>query len=115
MKLLPCAKIGRPLTLGPVLDEQVQAYLLVTHKGAGAVTTDVAIATAEGIVCKKDSSLLAKNSGHINLTRDWARSLLDRMGFVKRKANTKAKVSVEDFEKLKAQFLFDIEMFSYQP
>ena len=34
------------------------------------------------------------------------------MGFVKRKANTKAKVSVEDFEKLKTQFLFDTETFT---
>jgi len=34
------------------------------------------------------------------------------MGFVKRKANTKAKVSVEDFERLKAQFLLDIETFT---
>jgi len=50
------------------MHEQVQAYLLAMHMGAGAVTTDVAIAAAEGIICKKDSSLLAKNGGHINLT-----------------------------------------------
>jgi len=98
--------MGRPLTLEPVLDEQVQAYL---RKGAGAITTDVAIAAAEGIVCKKGGNLLAKYGGHIALTRDWAHSLLDWMGFIKRKAKTKAKVSVEDFEKLKA---FDIETFT---
>ena len=55
---------------------------------------------------------MAVNGGHIFLMRDWARSLLHRMGFVKRKANTKAKVLVEDFEKLKTQFLFDTETFT---
>ena len=62
------------------------------------MTTDLAIAAAEGIVIKKDSKLMAINGGHISLTRDWTRSLLDRMGFVRRKANTKAKVSVEDLK-----------------
>lgn len=33
------------------------------------------------------------------------------MGFVKRKATTKAKVLVEEIDKLKEQFLFDIETF----
>ena len=35
--------------------------------------------------------------------------MLNRMGFVKRRASTKAKVSVEDFEKKKKQFLLDIK------
>jgi len=100
VKSLPCAKMGWPLTLGSVLDEQVQAYLLATWEKAGIVTTNLAIAAAERIVIKKDSKVLAVNGGHISLTWDWARSLLDRMGFVKRKANTKAKVSIEDFDQL---------------
>ena len=113
VKALPTAKMGRPLNLGADLDRQVQSYLLDTRQGGpGAVSTDVAIAAALGIIRRKDSNLLAKNGGHIALTRDWARSLLDRMGFVKRKATTKAKVSVEEIDKLKEQFLFDIETFA---
>ena len=77
VKSLPCAKMGRPLTMGPVLDKQIQAYLLATREKAGTVTTDLAIAAAEGIVIKKDSKLLAVNCGHISSTRDWACSLLD--------------------------------------
>ena len=76
-------------------------YVLATHRKEGAVTTDVAIADAIGIIRRKGSNLLAKNRGHITLTRDWARSLLGRMGFVKRKATTKAKISVEEIDKLK--------------
>ena len=93
MKMLPSAKMGRPLDLGADLDKQVKYYLLATRKGGGAVTTDITI-EALGIICRKDSNLLAQNGGHIALTRDWAQSLLDRMGFitfVKRKATTKAK------------------------
>ena len=43
------------------------------------------------------------------LTKNWAKSILHRMGFVKRRGNTKAKVAVEHFEALKSQFLFDIK------
>ena len=82
-------------------------YVLAACRKGGAVTTGVAIADAIGIIHRKGSNLLAKNRGHIALTRDWARSLLGRMGFVKRKAT--AKISVEEIGKLKEQFLFDIK------
>ena len=50
------------------------------------------------------------------MTRDWARSLLNRMGFVKRKATTKAKFSVEEMDKLTEQFFFDVSIhhFNFQ-
>jgi len=57
--------MGRLLTLGPVLDKQVQAYLLATRKRAGAMTTDVAIAATEDIVIEKESKFLVVNGGHI--------------------------------------------------
>lgn len=99
---------------GPVassaLDQQMQACLIATHEAGGVVNSEVAIA-AVGIVWKKDSNLLAQNGGHSILTRDWARSLLGRMGFIKRKANTKAKLAVADFIELKSQFINDIRTF----
>ena len=55
-------------------------YVLATCRKGGAVTTDVAITDAIEIIRRKGSNLLAKNRGHIALTRDWARSLLGRMG-----------------------------------
>ena len=60
-----------------------------------------------GLVLNKDANLLAENGGHISLTKHWARYLLSRMGFVKRRANTKSKVSVEQFNELKELFLLD--------
>ena len=94
--------------LGSTLDTQVQAYLIATDKAGGVVNSEVAIVAAVGIVRKQDSNLLAQNGGHIALTRDWARSLLGRIGYVKRKANTKVKIAVTDFNELKSQFLIDI-------
>ena len=51
---------------------------------------------------------MAANGGHIVLTKHWSEYLLQGMGYVKRKPTTKAKVSVEDLEVCKKQFLKDI-------
>jgi len=57
----------------------------------------------------EDANLLSCNDGGINLTTDWAKSLMTRMGFVKRKACSKAKVDVSQFQKLKDEFLLEIK------
>ena len=44
-----------------------------------------------------------------NLTTDWAKSFLDRMGYVMRKACSKSKVDVAQFEVLKSEFLLEIQ------
>ena len=91
-------------------DKQVQSYLNFVRENGGIVNTAIAISYAEGIIMNKDSRLLACNGGHILLTKDWGKNLLHRMGLVKRKGTTKAKVSVENFDALKAQFLLDIRV-----
>ena len=107
---LPEKKRGRPLLIGEDFDGQVQAYLNFVREKGGVVNTAIAISCAEGIIMNKDSSLLACNGGHISLTKDWGKNTLYRMGLVKRKGTTKAKVSVDDFDVLKAQFLLDIKV-----
>ena len=44
----------------------------------------------------------------VNLTKGWVKYLLHRMGFVKQKATSKVKVTVDNFEELKKQFLLEI-------
>ena len=73
------------------------------------VNTAIAIATARGIVKDADSNLLSENGGHINLTKEWAKYLLQRMNYVKRRGCSTAKVAVENFTRIRAQFLFDIQ------
>ena len=62
------------------------------------INTAIVIACAEGIVISKDSNLLAQNGGHMSLSKDWAKSLMKRMALVMRRASTKAKVSIANFE-----------------
>ena len=64
--------------------------------------------TARGVVISHDANLLVENGGYINITKDWAQRLLQRMNLVKRKETTKVKVLPSNFEKLKKQFLLDV-------
>ena len=100
---------GRPLLLGE-LDKKVQAYIQALRDAGGSIGSRIVIAAAEGIVLAHDRTLLVQHGGHIHLTRDWALSLLSRMGFVKRKATTKADVQIteEQFQKIKHSFLHQV-------
>ena len=99
-------KTGRPLKLGEELDKQVREYVGVLRAKGLVINTAVVIASAEGILMHKDANLLQQ----IALTEGWAKYLLRRMGFVRRKATTKAKISVEDFEEIKRDYVLDMEV-----
>ena len=61
----------------------------------------------------KNATLVSKNGEggiKVKLTDDWAKSLLKRMGYVKWKACSKAKVDVERYEQLKDEFLLEIKV-----
>ena len=102
-------KTGRPLLLDEQMDREVQMYLLSLREAGGSVNCAIARASATGIIRRKNSNWLACNGGHILLTKDWSRYLLERMNFVKRKANTKAKITVDNYAELKCNFLSDIQ------
>ena len=85
----------------------MQEYIKDMRNRGTAVSRSVVIAAAEGIIMNKDPHILRENGG-IKLTKEWAKSLLDIMGYVKRKACSKAKIDVEHFERLKSIFLMDI-------
>ncbi len=55
-----------------------------------------------------DRISLAEFGGHVSLTKDWAKSLLHRTGFGKRRGTTKSKVTVEKFERIRVDFLEEI-------
>ena len=111
VEVLPMVKTGCPLLLGNELDKEVVQAYLDLRKVGGHVNSAVAIAAGLGIVHSKDSRLLAENGGGIVLSKGWAQSLMSRMGFVKRKACSTVKVTVENFEEMKIQFLFNIQVF----
>ena len=103
VEALPSKRRGRPFLLGEEVEMQVRAYLKALRANGAVVNTAIAIGCAEGIIRNKDSNLLAANGGHITLTISWAKHLLERMGFVKQKASTKAKINIDDFEAVKEQ------------
>ena len=110
IKQLPSKKRGRPMLLGDELDRQVQAYLLRLREAGCVVNSEIVLGAARGIVMKHDSNLLDTNGGPIALKKGWANHLLTRMGMVKRKASTaKSKVTLEDFNDVKAQMLADVK------
>ena len=106
---LPPKKRGRPLLLGKGLDKMVKAYITSLRTSGSVVNTAITLACAEGIVRSEDPCSLQVNGGHISLTKHWAKNFLRRIGYVKRKGTTKAKVSVENFTALKDQFLLDVK------
>ena len=102
-------KQGRPLLLGKEMDEQVRAYISELRGNGCPINTAIVIATGQGVVKDYDSNLLSENGGHLCLTKDCAKYLLKRMNFVKRHSSSAAKVSVDNFNQLKSQFIFDIQ------
>ena len=69
---LPPKKTGRPLLLDEQTDREVQLYLLGLHEAGGGVNCTIARASATGIIRWKNSNWLARNGGHILLTKDWS-------------------------------------------
>jgi len=66
--------------------------------------------TAEGIMRNYDTNLLVKNGGSIAITKFWASSVMTRMNFEIRSGNSKAKVTVTNFDMLKKQFISDVQV-----
>ena len=89
--MLTIKKVGRPLLLGSDLDNKVQECIHTLHAAGGVVNHHVCIATVWGILQGHNHMLLAEYGGHIQLTRGWALSLMERMNYVKEEALQSAK------------------------
>ena len=89
VKALPTKTQGRPLLLGEELDKCVQNLQEIGDVVNTAIVTGAAIR----IVSAQNCALLLENGGHISITRGWAKSILHRMNYVKRKGSNAGKVS----------------------
>jgi len=105
IRQLPTKLRGRPLLIGDHLEAEVRVLIEAMRT---VVNTEVAIGTALGVVTSYDANLLAKNGGPIDISKEWAKRLLRRMGLVKRQGTTKAKVNPSNFQMLQKQYLADI-------
>ena len=94
IKKLPTKDRERPLMLGQELDAAVQEYVESLRKVNGSVNTLVVMGAAEGIVGARDMSKLKQ----IEITKSWARLLLIRMGYIKKKCTTSGKLPSRLFD-----------------
>ena len=105
-------KRGRPPTFPEEVTTCVMKYIRAVREAGGIVNSAIVIGAASGIVRRMKPELLESNGGHIVLPikKDWAKYLLGKMKFVKRKATTKkSKMTVANFDELKDNFLMDIK------
>ena len=98
------------LLLGGLLDGRVQRYIKEMHSKGAIVSTAIVMACAEGVVIHHDSILLAINNGHITISKDWAKSLLCRKGYGKRRVSISKKVTPQNSDEWKEQFLYDAKV-----
>ena len=84
---LPRLKRGRLLLLGEKFDHQVKSYISTVCEKQRIINTAITVACGETIK-KVDKNLLRENGGPIEMTKVWAKSLLQRLNLVKRIATT---------------------------
>ena len=63
------------------------------------VGSNIVIGVARGILLKHNRSALKELGGTVQLSKGWGKQVLQRMGFTKRRANSKTKVTPANFEK----------------
>ncbi len=91
-----------------IIPIQVKSYIRAVREHGGMITSSITMAAATAIVRRADRNLLAENGGPITITNNWAKSLLYRMNFVKRRGSSTAKLTVTNFEAIKEQFVIDV-------
>ena len=74
----------------------MREYIAYLRPTGTSINMSVVTASAEGISMHENADLLSR----VDL-KGWSQYLLQRMGYVKRKATTKAKVTVENFAELR--------------
>ena len=94
-------KRGRPLLLGPIIDEDVRKFVSALRFRGGRVSFSIAIAAAKVLVERKGDEGLRM----VKFGKDWAQSLFRRMGFKKRSATT-GKVIIPEGARKEAEILY---------
>ena len=102
---LPKKSRGRPPLIGKKLDEKLQEKIVSMREHQAAISSSVVVGIG---LLKYDKSLLSDFRGPIELNKEWAHSVLRRMGFSKRRANSKSKLTPDNFADAKQIFLIDI-------
>ena len=87
---------GRPLMVGPIIDEKVRKFMVLLYKKGGHVSRSIAATTAMVLLSRTDDQ-----SVKTVVVTTWGKSLLQRIGF-RRRAATTSKVEIPDSAKKEA-------------
>ena len=83
------------------IDEAIQQYVLKLRECGCPVNTVIVLTVARGIAKVMERTRLAEQCGPATLTIPWAKSLLKRMNFTKRRVSTKSTSPTQDLEEAK--------------
>ena len=89
---LPTKRHGRPPLLGEMLDKYLQETILSMHGCGTPIGTSIIMGIGRGIMLKHNRTGLKEFGGLVNLNKEWAKSVLRRMGFSKRRVNSNSKM-----------------------
>ena len=87
------------------LDKKVQKWVHDTRMQGGLINTSVVVAAADNIVMRFAKHKLKRFGGDITITKNYARSLLNRMGLVKHRNSNRNVKMPNDFDVIKTNFI----------
>ena len=96
---LPHKNHGRPRVLPEQLDNTVQNYIKQLRLAGGIVNNSTVTAAAHGTVLNKNKTLLSEFGSSVDMTKNWALSVMRRMGLVYRMDINGARKLPADFDK----------------
>ena len=82
-------KRGRPSLFPDNITEDITCYIHALRDAWGVVDTSIVLATATGILQRKDPTSLQCNGGSIVLKKSWTKYLLKKIKFVNCRTTTK--------------------------
>jgi len=74
----PCE---RPNILNDELDKDVCDYIRSLREEGGVINSSIVQSIGRGVVLSKQKTLLPEYGGSLELSREWARSILDHLNF----------------------------------
>lgn len=89
--------------LGIKLDDQLQQKIVSLRAQQASINCHVVLGVARALLLKHSKSSLSEFGGPIKLEKEWARQLLQRMGFSKRSQQLKS--HQQNMKKLKDNIL----------
>ena len=103
------SKRGKPPLLGFKLDTLLQERIVAMRTRGTPINSSIVVGTGRALLLKHNKALLDEFDGEVKLTKEWGRSILRRMCFTKRRANSKTKMLIENFAEMRDNYLIDIQ------